>query len=165
MDNAHKLAERLNDTIEKYFLRLLEADEDHMEFVPPDGSWSCKEIIGHLVDSAANNHQRLVRGPLKEDMIFESYDQDEWVKRQNYHDRTWNGVLNLWYQYNRHLIHVISNIPNEVLRHRYKEHNLDQIAFRPFPKKKYATLAWLIEDYIEHMEHHLLRMLEMDIQV
>ncbi len=29
-----------------------------------DDHWSRKEILGHLIDSATNNHQRFVRGQL-----------------------------------------------------------------------------------------------------
>ena len=29
--------------------------------VPAPGRWAKKEVVGHLIDSAANNHQRFVR--------------------------------------------------------------------------------------------------------
>ena len=29
-----------------------------IEMRPQPGSWSIKEILGHLIDSASNNHQR-----------------------------------------------------------------------------------------------------------
>ncbi len=43
--------------------------------------WSSKQIIGHLIDSATNNHARFVLGQLKDDLVFPGYDQDGWVPR------------------------------------------------------------------------------------
>ncbi|MBK9046740.1 MAG: hypothetical protein IPL74_08565 [Bacteroidetes bacterium] len=39
--------------------------------------WSKKEILGHLIDSATNNHQRFVRGQF-ETVPEISYDQNNW---------------------------------------------------------------------------------------
>src|SRR5580698_1866581 len=59
-----------------------------------DGHWSRKEILGHLIDSAANNHQRFVRGQL---------------------DRELTDLVQLWLAYNRHLLHLMSNVAPERL--------------------------------------------------
>ncbi|MDQ2969990.1 MAG: DinB family protein [Acidobacteriota bacterium] len=64
------------------------------------GKWSPREVLGHLVDSAANNHIRFVRGQFEEDLIFESYDQDEWVRVQAYCDAPWTEIVELWRAYN-----------------------------------------------------------------
>ena len=40
----------------------------------PAGKWSPKEIVGHLIDSAANNHQRFIRAQFTDDLICPSYD-------------------------------------------------------------------------------------------
>jgi hypothetical protein len=47
------------------------------------GKWSAREVIGHLVDSACNNHQRFVRALFQDDLVFPGYDQDAWVGRSN----------------------------------------------------------------------------------
>jgi hypothetical protein len=141
--------------LNKYFLRLVEADASDLEFQPPDGKWSGKEILGHLIDSAANNHQRFVRAQAIEHLAFQGYDQDDWVRSQNYRDRPWSEILNFWHQYNLHLVHVIRQIPEEILHRKCKEHSLDQTAFKPVRRSRSATLAYLIEDYIDHMVYHL----------
>ena len=41
--------------------------------------WSPREIVGHLIDSAANNHQRFVRAQFTDDLVFSGYQQAEWV--------------------------------------------------------------------------------------
>ena len=35
--------------------------EQTLRFRPSEDAWSIKEITGHLIDSAANNHQRFIR--------------------------------------------------------------------------------------------------------
>ena len=50
------------------------------------GKWSPREIIGHLIDSASNNHQRFVRALFQDDLVFPGYDQDAWVAAQAYRD-------------------------------------------------------------------------------
>src|SRR5579872_35585 len=75
------------------------------------GKWSCKQVLGHLIDSAANNHQRFVRaqeGPL----TFPPYAQDHWVGCQHYQDRPWGALIEFWEAYNRHLAHIIRRIPD-----------------------------------------------------
>lgn len=77
--------------------------------------WSRKEILGHLIDSASVNHQRIVRALFSDDLIFLGYKQDDWVKAQNYESASWNLLLDLWKTYNLHILHVIDNIPANVL--------------------------------------------------
>jgi len=68
--------------------------------------WSRKELIGHLNDSAGNNHQRFVRAQYQERMSFPRYVQDEWIAAQGYRERPWSELVELWRLYNRHLLHV-----------------------------------------------------------
>ena len=73
------------------------------------GKWSKKEIVGHLIDSAANNHGRFVRAQLQEDLVFPGYDQDAWVRVQRYRDRPWSDLVALWRAYNRHIACVMES--------------------------------------------------------
>jgi len=105
--------------------------------------WSAKQVIGHLIDSAANNHQRFVRaqqGPL----TFPPYAQDHWVECQHCQDRAWADLLGLWDAYNRHLAHVISRIPEEL-------RNVPCTVEEVTP----VTLGFLASDYVVHLRHHL----------
>ena len=36
-----------------------------------ESAWTRLEILGHLIDSAANNHARFVRGQLQAGLVFE----------------------------------------------------------------------------------------------
>lgn len=117
--------------------------------------WSIIEVMGHLIDSAANNHHRFIRAQFKTDLVFDGYRQDEWVRVQGYQHADWRQVLNLWKSYNRHLVMVISRISDEVLMRECKNHNLNKIAFKTVSADQVATLNYFINDYIDHLVHHL----------
>lgn len=120
-----------------------------------DGEWSPKQILGHLIDSAANNHQRFVRGQFTDHLDFPGYEQEEWVSAQKYNDEPWPAVIDLWRAYNTHLLHVVSVIPQDVLTKERDKHGLDRIAFNTVERSKPATLEYLIRDYLDHLKHHL----------
>ena len=135
--------------------------------ITPDGSrhklsddeWAPIEVLGHLVDSATNNHQRFVRAQFTDDLVFSGYEQDGWVNAQKYRDESWPDLIQLWSSYNLHLLHVFSVIPAETLTKLRDKHNLDQIAFEHVPQDKPATLEYLIRDYVDHLRHHLRQIL------
>lgn len=104
-------------------------------------------MLGHLVDSAANNHQRFVRAQ-HGDQTPIGYDGDEWVKVQQYDDVPVNNLIGLWAFYNLHIAHVIANIPKEKYDALFR-------ADEPEPQ----TLEWLVQDYIRHLAHHLKQIL------
>jgi len=122
---------------------------------PAPGKWSVKEIIGHLIDSATNNHRRFVLAQLDDGLTFPGYAQDEWVSRQRYQESAWPGLATLWAGYNEHLIHVVRAIPPAVLTRERRTHSLDEVGWRPVPREQATTLAYLVEDYVGHLEHHL----------
>src|SRR6187549_2095402 len=53
------------------------------------GKWSPKQILGHLTDSAANNHQRFVRAQEQDPLKLPGYAQEHWVACQHYEQRPW----------------------------------------------------------------------------
>ena len=120
-----------------------------------DGSWNNHEILGHLIDSAANNHQRFVRAQFTSDLVFPGYQQDDWVTAQNYSAESWENLVQLWASYNRHLLHLLSQISNEALTRSRVEHNLNLIAFKLVPASESTTLEYFIRDYVDHLNHHL----------
>ena len=120
-----------------------------------EGKWSRKEIVGHLIDSASNNHGRFVRVRFSDDLIFPTYDQDAWVRVQNYIRAPWVELVTLWSLYNLHLTRAIAAIPPEERSRRRIRHNLHEVAFRSIPASEPATLEYLIQDYVVHLEHHL----------
>ncbi len=107
-------------------------------------AWSQKEELGHLIDSATNNHVRFVRATLESGFSGPSYQQDGWVSLHAYNDLPWDTLINFWYSYNSLLAHLIGRISEESLS-----------AQCSVGSNSPVTLRFLIEDYILHMQHHL----------
>jgi hypothetical protein len=107
-------------------------------------AWSIKEIVGHLIDSAVNNHHRFVRAPQTDELAFPGYEQDVWVDLQDYRTSPWPELVELWALYNRHLAHVIRRLPDAALGVACRIHTSAPV-----------TLQFLLEDYLEHLQHHL----------
>lgn len=134
---------------------------DHKTAMLKEGSkWSAKELIGHLIDSASNNHQRFVRAQFTDDLVFPGYNQDEWVAVQDYQSESWDELINLWKEFNLHIIHLAGNISHDSLTKVRAIHNLDKIAMQTIPAGKPVTLEYFIRDYFFHLRHHL-RQLEL----
>ena len=150
-----RLANELEQTVRKAEPELRAISGELSGKRPAPDKWSAREVLGHLIDSAANNHGRFVRGALEEDLVFPGYAQNEWVEVQRYHDRSWRELVDLWVTYNLHLAKVVSGIPSDVLSRPRSRHNFDQIAWKLVPANEPSTLEYFINDYIAHMRHHL----------
>ena len=124
--------------------RLREIRETDVSVRPAPGKWSKKEILGHLIDSASNNHQRIVRMQELPDIGTFSYAQMHWVNSQHYKSEQWDELVNFWYYYNTHLAHIIEHVDPDSLDNR-----CDMDYSKP------ATLRFVIEDYHRHVQHHL----------
>ena len=142
-------------TVAAESIRLMAISDEAASKPPFVGKWSPKEVIGHLIDSAANNHGRFIRAQLHDEMVFPGYDQDGWVKSQRYNERTWMDLVSLWRAYNTHIAWLVEGIPQDRLSLQRIVHNLDQIAWNTVPRDKPVTLEYFIRDYLAHMKHHL----------
>ncbi|MFC2030864.1 DinB family protein [Chloroflexota bacterium] len=111
--------------------------------------------MGHLIDSAANNHRRFVEAQFKDDCDCSGYDQEGWVAAQDYQHAPWSDLLALWASYNRHLAHVVASIPEDILRQPQPNHTLDEIALHRTNSHTPATLEYLFHDYYRHLEDHV----------
>jgi hypothetical protein len=131
---------------------------------PASGKWSPREIVGHLIDSASNNHRRFVLATVQDDLVFQGYAQDDWVAAQRYQDAPWDELVSLWASFNLHLARVMAAIPETVRTRERTRHNLDQIAFNAVPIDRPATLDYFMRDYVEHLKHHLRQILGADWQ-
>lgn len=110
---------------------------------PAPGKWSKKEIVGHLIDSALNNHQRFIRaqqGPL----TLPGYAQNFWVEAQGYQDADWETLIQVWETINRNLARIMQLIPAEALQQSCRIGNNEPV-----------TLEFLVTDYLDHFKHHL----------
>lgn len=138
------IAQQLRSIIATVEPQLSRMNHDDMGFKPAPHEWSKKEILGHLIDSAANNHQRIVRAVNKVAAQFPTYDQDEWVQIQRYNEAPWSSLVALWSAYNNHLSHVIECIPADV---KSSPCNIG--------KENPVPLDFVIKDYLRHLRHHL----------
>ncbi len=129
---------------------------------PGPEKWSPKQIIGHLIDSASNNHQRFVRAVWQADLVFSGYEQEKWVELQRYQETAWAELLTFWGAYNRHLATVMASVPDEPRRRIRWKHNLDEIATHAPPTPEQATLEYFMQDYVDHLELHLRQILGKD---
>ena len=107
-------------------------------------AWSKQEILGHLIDSAANNHQRFVRGAQNAAGDFPTYNQNRWVEIQRYNEMNWVDLVELFSQINLHICRVIDFLPQEALN------NPCNIG-----KEDPVTIKFVIKDYLRHLEHHI----------
>lgn len=139
------------------------SDEESARACAP-GNWSPREIIGHLIDSASNNHQRFVRAQFQQDLIFPGYEQEDWVRVQGYRNAPWKELLALWQSYNLQLARVMAAAPEEIRMKEHRKHNLHQIAWQTIPEDKPATLDYLMSDYVGHLKNHLGQILGAAIQ-
>ena len=152
------MSDWLNDfrqTINSASEQLMQIDETQSAQPRAEDHWSSKQIIGHLIDSAANNHSRFVVGQLKDDLVFAGYDQDGWVRTNHYQERAWSELIQLWRSYNLHLHHLMSHADQAKLSTPCTLHTLQEIAFKTVPKAEPVTLEYLMKDYVDHMKHHL----------
>ena len=117
--------------------------EAEVSAVPGVGKWSRKQILGHLIDSAANNHQRVVRAQFASSLVL-GYDQVAWVEANAYQGRAWSELVELWVALNRHFAAAVEAVPPGKLD--------TPCAAGPEEPK---PLEWWIRDYVRHLKHHL----------
>jgi len=134
-------------------------DDSEMSIKPSTEKWSKKEILGHLIDSAYNNHLRFMRATEKPDLIFPGYDQPKWVRRNNYQNRPTSEIISTWRVVNNHIFELIIGIPDEVMNRKTTRHNFDLICMHYLEREKPTSLSYLVWDYLDHMEHHIAQIL------
>jgi len=136
---------QLTAIVDEYTARFNNIPGDVFEQKPAPGKWSKTEIIGHLIDSAQNNIQRFVRGQyIARPHVV--YQQDEWVKAQNYQQYNREDLVALWALLNRHICVILANMPAEVYNNAV---NVGRDA------EKLVTIQFLAGDYVEHHLHHI----------
>ena len=137
--------EELSQTVPQ---RLADIPDEIAAHKPAPDRWSKKETLGHLIDSAANNHQRFVRAQSAPRLEFPEYEQEFWVATQAYATESWPDLVNLWLLLNRHLLHVVKAMPAEVLSH--------ECVIGGGPA---VTLEALVADYLRHLDNHLAQLM------
>jgi DinB superfamily len=146
----------VSERIAGELLRIVDSAEPSLRALRQDdviaarrpGAWSRLEILGHLIDSAANNHQRYVRVQSVDELRFADYDQEAWVACQEYRTSQWGDLVDLWASYNRHLAHVLDVLPSASLDTPCR-----------VGESQSGPLRELVDQYLAHMRHHLAQLI------
>jgi len=136
-----ELFERLIETLPTR-LRAISAEKAAAK--PGPSHWSPKEELGHLLDSAANNHQRIVRARFEDKLTLPGYDQNRWVELHAYQHRSWPELIEVWRALNLQLLAAAHSVPEGAWVHTCTVGDGEP-----------ATLQFIFEDYLRHMKHHL----------
>ena len=106
-----------------------------------------KQILGHLIDSASNNHQRMIRLQYsKHTLFFPDYRQDNdlWIALQDYQNEDWNNLIQQWKFFNLHIIQVIKSVDQTKLDSYWCDFEGTKV-----------TLQDMIEGYLSHLHLHI----------
>ena len=142
------IALQLQSIIDQHIAALQSVSGSEMIYKPSLSKWSKKEILGHMVDSAQNNIRRFIVAQYEENPTI-VYDQDKWVAVADYQHYNSTDLINLWYLLNKHIAVILKNIPAEM-------------AQRQTQTEESHTIAWVAQDYLKHLLHHLHQVLELE---
>ena len=134
----------LRDLIQRVPARLERLPQNKAQTKPAPTAWSPKEELGHLLDSAANNHQRIVRAQSEDKLAFPGYEQNRWVAINRYQHREWKELIEVWQALNLQLLAAAESVPAPAWAH-----TLTVAGSQPM------TLEFVFDDYVTHMLHHL----------
>jgi len=134
----------LRDLLQQVPGRLEKLSPDTVERKLAPSTWSPKEELGHLLDSAANNHQRIVRAQFEDKLVMSGYEQNRWVAAHTYQRRHWKELIEIWQAINRQLLAAAEAVPDSAW-----PHTLTVAGSEPM------TLQFVFDDYVDHMLHHL----------
>jgi hypothetical protein len=138
-------AARLRTAIDDASRLFAGVDEARTAVRPAPDKWCAREIIGHLIDSACNNHRRFVLGHGGGVSRWDGYEQDLWVGSQRYAEARWPDLVTLWTAYNTHLAHVMASTPADVAAREASSYD----------GSRQLSVGYLMDDYVRHLNHHL----------
>ncbi len=132
------------EIIDNFYEYFKSIDSEITKVKLSEDKWSLKEIIGHLIDSASNNHQRIVRLQISDLLDFPQYDCEQWIRVQKYNNFDWEFLVTLWYHYNGLILNIINGIKSEHLQNLWVKDEDNSI-----------TLEEIIRQYYIHLEKHM----------
>jgi hypothetical protein len=122
----------------------------------PD-SWSRKEVLGHLIDSALNNHRRFILAIDQDELVFEGYGQDVWVDRNGYQERPITEIFQTLILLNKQFNSLVKGMDFDFLMQKTVDHNFHEIGMNSIEKGISSSLSYFFWDYLFHLEHHLIQ--------
>jgi len=137
-----KISNELIDIINNFYEKYKNLDDKFCSINLSKDKWSLKEIIGHLIDSASNNHQRFIRLQLTEELDFPDYHYS-WIEIEKFNKMKFIDILSLWKNYNILLGHLIKNVKKEALKNFWNNED------------KKLTLEFIMTNYLKHLKEHI----------
>ena len=126
------------------FYDIMAANSDSADIKLSEEKWSLKEMVAHLIDSASNNHQRIIRLQIEKKLTFPAYEAEIWKDITKIKGFDFTALINLWKGYNYYILHLIKDIDENNLNNIWKMSG------------KALTLQFIIEDYFgRHMDWHI----------
>jgi hypothetical protein len=141
-----KITNGIVDIIESWELKLINLPIETITLKRNNQNRTIKQILGHLIDSASNNHQRMIRLQYNTDLTFPDYRQDNdlWIALQDFQTEDWNNLIQLWKYFNLHMVQVIKSVDQSKLDNYWHDFEGTKV-----------TLKEMIEGYLWHINLHL----------
>lgn len=144
--NLNIYADEILSVVNEWEQRLLSLPEEVITDRRNYQNRTIKQLLGHLVDSASNNHQRMIRLQYNESLTFPDYtqDNDRWIAIQDYQHADWKNLISLWKSFNLHMIHLIMSIDKSKLNNSWTDFEGNKV-----------TLRDMIKSYPSHLNLHI----------
>ena len=144
----------MNESIQKLEQLLIETESylssctpAELSQKPAPNKWSKIEILGHLIDSGINNLQRFTEIQYSgKPYVIRNYRQDDLVQVNDYQHADVHELLALWKALNRRIGIIMAAQTGGTLSYEIR-----------FADQSASDLRFLMTDYVEHMEHHILQ--------
>lgn len=137
-----EIAKEISKSVKNHYEKYHALDDKLASINLSDDKWSLKEIIGHLIDSASNNHQRFVRLQNENVLTFPVYHYD-WIKTEKFNKAKFIDLISLYKYFNILLAHLIENVDESKLANIWKRED------------KELTLKEIMTDYLRHLKDHI----------
>jgi len=144
--DTHTYTEEIKNIVFEWGPQLLLLPEDVITERRNHQNRTIKQLLGHLIDSASNNHQRMIRLQYNEILFFPDYtqDNDRWIAIQDYQHTNWKNLVELWKSFNLHIIHLIESIDKSKLNNSWTDFEGTKV-----------TLEDMIKGYPSHLSLHI----------
>lgn len=147
----------INEVMNREIPFLLSLSDEQVSIKRNKQNRTVKMLVGHLIDSASNNHQRIVRlqyaprcghsMPNTEMgmLVFPDYTQDNdlWIQLQDYQHEDWQQIVMLLKLYNQHICHVIRSVDETKLDNYWIDYEGCRV-----------SLDAMIRGYVNHLNLH-----------
>lgn len=142
-----KTAKKLQESTEQFYNRYKEIKDSTAEIKLSPDKWTLKEIVGHLIDSASNNHQRFIRFQINDSLEFPDYDKDQWLSAFNYNTMKLSELITLHKSFNDLIAMLIKAADKKSLKKRWNINGGETASI---------TFKELMLHYLEHCTTHFI---------